>query len=529
LKGLKKEAQANMAFNTGQKVIAAFGLSIVFLLILSWLGHSTPRHFVTYIELRRESVQNLEHLALFASYMKDAETGQRGYLLTGLESYLTPYSDARAGIERELRELRRSFAGHGAQQERIAAIESLVQLKLSEVQQTIDLLQSDPQHGLTDALEIVNEGSGKQYMDEIRRLVGEMQDEEILLRDKWTSVADASASQLFWVSSLAGPVAVCLVALSGSLILRDLAARSRAEETIRRMNDELEERVEQRTSELVATNRALNQKNQEVETFVYSVSHDLRSPLVNLQGFSQELLIVGQELRSVIETGGLPDAVRARGLAIVDGDITESVGFIKAAVLRLSSIIDALLRLSRAGRIVYQWQVVDLSAALRRIVDAQAAVIAEKGVQVEQNALAPAWGDPTALEQVFANLVANAVNYLDPRRPGRIVVGQVAHGEQGSQTSATETHTYFVRDNGQGIPDDAQQRVFHAFQRLHPETAPGEGIGLTLVSRIVERHGGRIWFKSIAGEGTTFFVTLPSRGLTERPSGTISKSETRVL
>ena len=116
---------------------------------------------------------------------------------------------------------------------------------------------------------------------------------------------------------------------------------------------------------------------------------------------------------------------------------------------------------------------------------------------------------PTALEQVFANLIGNAINYLDRTRPGRIEVFAVdpnGHAERIAQGSVV----YAIRDNGLGIPDNYKGKIFTAFQRLHGDVAKGEGVGLALVRRMVERHGGRVWFESESGRGTTFFVALPS-------------------
>jgi signal transduction histidine kinase len=111
------------------------------------------------------------------------------------------------------------------------------------------------------------------------------------------------------------------------------------------------------------------------------------------------------------------------------------------------------------------------------------------------------------VEQVFANLIGNALNYLDPGRPGLIEVGSQsttpAEGPNGFQT-------YFVKDNGLGIPETYQPKIFQAFQRVHPEAARGEGMGLAIVRRIVERHGGKVWLHSRPGEGSTFYVTLPA-------------------
>ena len=241
--------------------------------------------------------------------------------------------------------------------------------------------------------------------------------------------------------------------------------------------------------------------------FVYSVSHDLRSPLVNLQGFSEELSLSCRDLRELFRRDDVPEPVRRRGLQLMDRDIEESIRFIQAAVGRLARIIDALLRLSRAGRVEYQLKEVDLAATVGKIVDALHDTITAKGAQVVVGELPPAWGDPTALEQVFANLIGNAVQYLDPGRPGRI---EVDGDEPEGHGLPRGLQVYRVRDNGLGIPEAYHQRMFTAFSRLHAGVAQGEGIGLALVRRMVERHGGRIWLESAPGVGTTFFVALPA-------------------
>jgi PAS domain S-box-containing protein len=292
-------------------------------------------------------------------------------------------------------------------------------------------------------------------------------------------------------------------------IVRDGTARKRYEDALKRLNQELEERVRERTVELADRNLRLAQKNEENETFVYSVSHDLRSPLVNLEGFSEELAVSLRDLTRLLADDRIPADVRARAAGLVGEAMPESVAFIRAAVTRLSRIIDALLRLSRAGRVEYQPQPVDVAAVVRRVADALHGTAAEKKAEVVVSELPPAWGDPTAVEQVFANLVGNALNYLDPARPGRVEVGAGPDGEAG--------RTYFVRDNGLGIPEPHLAKMFQAFQRLHPDRATGEGMGLTIVRRILERLGGTIRVESAPGAGTTFFVTLPA-GPPDRPA-----------
>jgi signal transduction histidine kinase len=264
--------------------------------------------------------------------------------------------------------------------------------------------------------------------------------------------------------------------------------------------------IEQRARELDEVNTHLRAQTQDNEMFIYSVSHDLRSPLVNLQGFSKEIMHATRDLSTEIEALEVPAASKRRIRELIDDDLHTSLRFIQNAVTRAAGIIDAMLRLSRAGRVEYLPVMSDINAIAQRIVDAMAGTIRTKGATVViQPRLPPAYGDPTAVEQVFGNLVGNAVNYLDATRPGQIEVGCLAG------SGADGLNTYFVRDNGLGIASAHLGRMFSAFQRLHGNVAQGEGIGLALVKRMVERHGGRIWVESTEGAGSTFFVALPAQ------------------
>jgi signal transduction histidine kinase len=294
------------------------------------------------------------------------------------------------------------------------------------------------------------------------------------------------------------------------LAFENVSARIEAEQRIRSLNEDLERRVAERTSELAAANRDLQQKNQENEMFVYSVSHDLRSPLVSLQGFSKELTVVGQELRTLLADEGVPATVRVQAERLITGDMQQALKFIQSGVLRLSNIIDALLRLSRVGRVEYDLRPQETHQIVARVVESMASELFDREVVVEVGPLPRCCADATALEQLFANLIGNALKFLDNSRKGQIEVGAVS--EQGDLEPADRNGiTFFVRDNGLGISPAHHEKIFQAFQRVHPKHAPGEGMGLAFVRRMVERHGGRVWVESVVGQGSTFFFTLPSR------------------
>jgi signal transduction histidine kinase len=310
----------------------------------------------------------------------------------------------------------------------------------------------------------------------------------------------------------------------------------------------LKRQLQARAADLTGANEHLRQETQDNEMFIYSVSHDLRSPLVNLQGFSKELQVSCDDLRAQIDSAGLPADEHRRMTELLDGDVNESLQFLRQAVGRAAAIIDALLRISRAGRLEYRWQRVNMGRIVERVLTGLESGRALDAARIDVRELPPAWGDPAAIEQIFGNLVDNALQHLDPSRPGHIEIGalealpgesgegnvsEVGDGEAAAKPAAhagaatqPRTRTYYVRDNGVGIPAAYLPKLFRAFQRLHGAgtggsagregsagSMGGEGIGLALARRIAERHGGRMWVESVEGSGSTFFVALPEQPL----------------
>ena len=245
----------------------------------------------------------------------------------------------------------------------------------------------------------------------------------------------------------------------------------------------------------------LKESNEELQRYAYIVSHDLRAPLVNVMGFAGELEETRVEIRAALQ--GHPQADR------IDTDLGEALGFVKAAVTRMERLIAAILSLSREGRRRFDPQPLDMTALVRTLADAQRHQIEANGATVTVAPDLPSvTADRLAVEQIFGNLLDNAVKYLDRSRPGRIEVFAEALGARRVR--------FAVRDNGRGIAERDHGRIFELFRRSGAQDRPGEGIGLAHVKALVRTLGGRIEVTSELGVGTTFGVTLPRGAARDR-------------
>ncbi len=465
----------------------------------------------------------------------------RGAVLSNKADVTTPVA-LWMDIDRRIDQLNDLVADNPAQVERTEQIRQSVQAYRQWSDRVQDLLRSGRRR---DVVERFSELASIDVLDRFRAQVAAFQNEERLLDVQRSTEAEAARErqQILVVAAVLGSLLFVALAVwlftrgvRGRLaLLSDNAVRlasneplapiDRGSDEVARLDQTLHEtsrrlleaeRIQarfqsdlaRRANELAAINETLRQQTQENEMFIYSVSHDLRAPLVNLQGFSKELIHACDDLRAAVRQSSLTPARRQHIERLVDEDIGEALHYLQTAVLRASHIIDALLRLSRVGRVEYRRQHVRVRDILQRVIDAMQVSIRSKRARVVVHDLPSVWGDPTALEQVFANLVGNAINYLDPAREGRVEIGTTP-----SPPGVHSLRIFYVRDNGLGIPAVAIPRLFNAFQRLHGNVATGEGIGLALVRRVVERHGGRVWAESTEGAGTTFYLSLPEAEL----------------
>lgn len=254
----------------------------------------------------------------------------------------------------------------------------------------------------------------------------------------------------------------------------------------------------------------LEEKNKELEAIVYTVSHDLRSPLVNVQGFGRQLNRACDTIRQALTEAGPDGAVPARRLeAVVATSIPQALRFINAGVQKMEALLAGLLRYSRLGRVALQIRPLNVNGILTELLAAMRFQLDETGADVTVGPLPVCRGDHAQTSQVFANLLDNALKYRHPDRAPRInVTGRVVDGRA----------IYAVADNGIGIASEHQAKVFEMFHRLDPDATPGEGLGLAIAQRVLERQQGRIWVESTPGEGSIFQLSLPALDAAENPS-----------
>ncbi|WP_159522283.1 sensor histidine kinase [Sunxiuqinia indica] len=265
------------------------------------------------------------------------------------------------------------------------------------------------------------------------------------------------------------------------LSIQDVTERRKAERDLQRLNSELEA------------------KTKELQQILYITTHDLRSPLVNIQGFNRELEASLKELSELIKNENLQDSTKLISNQILDEEIPEAMHFITTSAGKMDALLTGLLSLSRLGRQKIALSLLDMNKLMEEVVENYKYKIRESQIEIDVSDLPQCQGDELQINQLFSNLIDNAMKFFDSKRPGKInISGEKENG----------FIKYTVEDNGIGIHPDHQEKVFELFHKLNPQTS-GIGLGMSIVKQIVEKHKGKIILESTVGIGTKFIILLP--------------------
>jgi len=465
-------------------------LAIGFLLVL---GISVAS--ILLVERSGETVDRVEQsftvsnaIANLRADIRRAESGQRGFLLTSDPRYLGDYEAALTRIGPTLDELDLRLGNQGEARPHLIRLRSLLDEKLAEMAETIALARAGR---LNEALALIATDRGIALMDEVRGEALALLAAQLSLLGAQLDEAEDFETLLLVVTIVGALAIAALAVISVLLVRRSAQATLEANRQLERANTELESRVAERTADLQVI-------NEEVQRFAYIVGHDLRAPLVNIMGFTSEL----EMLRERLGPAEAADPELRR-------EFDESLTFIKSSIAKMDRLINVILQLSRSGKRSFTPRHIDLGQLVGGLIAEAGKRAEEAGVALSVGTLPAVVSDRPALEQVFGNLLDNAIKYRRPGVPGQVRI-------EGSERGPTVT--ILVSDNGRGIAPQDRERVFELFRRAGKQDQPGEGIGLAHVRALVRSIGGSVTLESRLGEGTTFKVILPKLWSPSSPS-----------
>ncbi|WP_375600173.1 CHASE3 domain-containing protein [Devosia sp. Naph2] len=455
-----------------------------------WLVERTQVYFNEVVEAREARGATVDLRAL----LQDAETSQRGYVITSDPIYLDPYNDALPLIAEALARLDAVLAPYPQAADPLAQLHADIDFKLSEMNRTIDLVAAGQRN---QAIEIVSTDAGNEAMERARSFF------EALIRAADVRIDSGVRDQrdtanLLRIVSIVGALAIFAV-IAGAIwaVLSYTQELANARKAVEQANAGLEERVRERTADL-------GKANEEIQRFAYIVTHDLRAPLVNIMGFTAELETSVDEVKTYMEAqpAAEDDPLAAQARLAATEDLPEAINFIRAATRKMDGLINAILKISREGRRQLNPEPVELSEIAETSAAAVHHQIAESDGSIETDIrVGQLITDRLSLEQILGNMLDNAVKYQEPGRPLRVAI-------RARHVPGNRVHIE-IEDNGRGIADTDHERVFELFRRSGSQTSAGEGIGLAHVRTMVRSLGGDVTLTSKLGEGTTFIINLP--------------------
>ena len=430
--------------------------------------------------------------------IRRAESGARGYLLTLDPDFHRDHQDAVAAVLPALGKLEELTRDNPAQVENLKRLRAAIETRLDQFAREMTFVErGEP----ASATALVREAAAGNTTTAIRTVAEALRREENRLFD--LRAANAARSQrLASTVTIAGcGLVIALAGISMFLLRRSARERDDALARLRDSNLNLEATVDERTADL-------REANDEIQRFAYIVSHDLRSPLVNIMGFTSELEELHGNIFRRIAALRLPVHAMAGDAEAplededrqLSEDFSEALSFIKSSIAKMDRLITAILNLTREGRRQFEPVRIDLGELIEAIVSTLAHQAAEAKAEIRVAPLPRIESDRLALEQIFSNLIDNAIKYLKPGLPGQISI----RGRTKLGFAIIE-----IADNGRGIDPKDHQRIFELFRRAGTQDRPGQGIGLAHVRALVRRLGGTMSVSSELNGGSTFVVTLP--------------------
>jgi signal transduction histidine kinase len=475
-------------------IAAGFGVVMVIAVFSFWLSQRATG----VNESIDHSLSVLNVIATLRADVRRAESGQRGYLLTADSAYLKDFEATRQRILPELAELSELTADNPEQKAIIGQIRQVLDDKLHELDATVGL-QGEGRRD--EALALVATDRGLKLMETLGGLYrNAIEIENRLLAAR--RIEGRRNEIALIVANVGGLLLIALLAYVSYVLFRRSALEILARERdLQELNAALEDRVAERTADLEAANT-------EIQRFAYVVTHDLRSPLVNIMGFTSELEVLRDKLFQRLDTDAVAEAgessvasetPEALDPKVLRADFDEAIHFIKTSISKMDNLIKAILKISRAGRQELTFTRIDLNLLLQTMTADFEHRVRDLGAELNVGPLPVVRTDRMAIEQILSNLIDNALKYLRDGVPGRIEVR--------AEETPTE-HRIIVADNGRGIAPADRERIFDLFRRAGVQDKPGEGIGLAHSRSLARRIGGTLRVDSPEHGGSTFTLTL---------------------
>ena len=479
--------------NFGRLALTLLGVGFALLAAAFFASVSMTRSSQKSSALVEQTFQVLTEIGTLNVHVERSESALRGYLLAPDPERVRNYRSNVDAIPDALAKVADLTADNSTQQRRIDELQPLLLEEMVTLDRIMDLATGGD---VAQARTTFVEFAPLHTVTEIRRRADDLSNAERSLLRGREAVAARNVGRLQQGLGLAGALLVLVGLGAAYLVWRYTRELVTSRQRLHLLNTDLEGAVRERTSDLTRA-------NQEIQRFAYIVSHDLRSPLVNVMGFTAELERADKVVESFVGKveQAQPDLVSDEVRLAAREDLPEAIGFIRSSTQKMDRLINAILTLSRQGRRTLNPEPLAMDKIMSDIADSLSKLAEERVATITIAQPLPAiTHDRLAIEQIFSNLIENATKYLRPGVPGEIVV---------RGTSDARRARFEVEDNGRGVDPNDHERIFELFRRSGVQDQRGEGIGLAHVRALAYRLGGSVTIQSTLGQGSTFIVDLP--------------------